>query len=297
MHFKNNLAFKAFNTNNDGTGLDVKEVRSKAKQLGLFSSLDAIDEASSLDQNPAARGEGTDEISQFLSASDDSVRLSNLMSDKVSAIVNKNREVSIGDKVYKLQNDYVFSYKKGDAKLVKEFYAALKGGRTPKPTESKPTQFGDLTVLKSIVHIVQIGGGNDQSNGRSHGKVGCVPHFGPNFRLVGEAVTWSYGVVAGAYVHSVAQFSKKRFWWFIWSDFTAQNLFLSYDVNLYVTNGTSWPSLVGRFSETRSWSASKHLKGFPELYNFGKYTMTGTTSHSVIHNNFSASCTNFNFSI
>lgn len=236
LAFSDYAGLESFIFSTNGKEKATGEVEEKAKSLGLKSHLALAREidGAPADVRAKARQEANDEISQYLSPADDSIRLSAVVDDKLASVLNEKQEIVFGNVVHKIQNDYVFMYKEGSEGLVKEFYKALSEGRTEKPTVGNVVGFGELKIAKSDVRIVDLSERNDSENGRS---ITCNRDLGSNLRLCGEISTSNYFVYSTASIRTNIQQKSRRcfIWcWDTWRDTDANYLAVDFEINVII---------------------------------------------------------------
>jgi hypothetical protein len=243
----------AFNDYSDLEGLilgsngkekSTSEVEEKAKSLGLKSHLAWTKEMEGVPTNVRykARQEGGDEISQYLSPTDDSIRLSSVVDEKLAALLNEQQEITIKGLVHKVQNDYIFVFAEGKEGLVKEYYRELHEGKVGKPSGKEPLLFNTLKIYKTEVKTAS-NLATSTSNGRS--QAGCNVNFNDGAYLLAEVTSSWYFFRSTACIRAfVNKKVGRRCSWFscsdIWQAQSCDRIANYYDI---------WVFLDGRFAE------------------------------------------------
>lgn len=69
-----------------------------------------------------------DQISQYLTPTQEMTRLSRIEDPQLASVLNENQEIQFGNYISKVQNDYTFVYEAGNEALITDFYQALYNG-------------------------------------------------------------------------------------------------------------------------------------------------------------------------
>lgn len=237
LAFSDYAGLESFIFSTNGKEKATGEVEEKAKSLGLKSHLALAREidGAPADVRAKARQEANDEISQYLSPADDSIRLSAVVDDKLASVLNEKQEIVFGNVVHKVQNDYVFMYKEGSEALVKDYYKALNEGKIEKPTVGFTVNFGELKVTKSEVKLIDLLG-DGAVNGRS--SADCNANLRSDLRLCGVISASNYFFYSTSTIRTFIQNKKRKcfLWWCSdrWEDIdNATRLAMDYDINIF----------------------------------------------------------------
>lgn len=156
--------------NEVGNKLPEKIVNTfESKGFSSHYSIRSVDN-SKKSNNAYLRIYSGDDISEYLTPEEDSVRLLPIIDPALASLLNDSQEIQIGsDSIYRVQMDYTFKYPiNNDSELVKKWYMALKAGNTIKPSESSPVSFEDGRLLVYKTKVTLNGGKSTQANGRQN---------------------------------------------------------------------------------------------------------------------------------
>ncbi|MBP6386792.1 MAG: hypothetical protein KA327_09260 [Pseudarcicella sp.] len=221
------------------------------KELGFISHLQVMDNLKHLraDQYEAYKNEN---VKQQLSE--------RIRSPFLATLLNKDREVAIGDSICRFGADYSFKYKKGDEKAVNDFYLSLKksrlaAGSTPKSDkfqvyvsktsyEAIPAAMLQATAkpgAKVAVGVLPWASSTDNVHTSTGNDV--ILDFGNHYRAQGEAWVEYYGI--GRFAGFSTQMEKAtRGWWEDmmygdWMDINASFIEIHVERYKLMTNATS----------------------------------------------------------
>lgn len=294
LAFNDYAGLESFVFATNGKEKTTAEVEEKAKSLGLKSHLALAREiyGAPADVLAKARQEANDEISQYLSPADDSIRLSAVVDDKLASVLNEKQEIVFGNVVHKIQNDYVFMYKEGSEALVKDYYKALNEGKIEKPTVGNVVSFGEMKIAKSEIKMIDLLGGDGAVNGRT--SANCESNLSSNLRLSGVISASNYYFYQTVSITvNVKSKSRRCFLWWCsesWNDTEANYLAANFEVSLIIDR-FSWvgplrgpiygsgPQLSTRlYSKFEPGTSSIDLVGWA-CYIGQKNGFSGTCSH------------------
>jgi hypothetical protein len=157
-----------------------------------------------------------------------------------ASILNKNREVQIGNTIYRCNADYVFEYQRGEEKSIEDFYNQAKSSKMNMP-ELKEIDFKDIKVAKTKINIQKIE--SKQSNPKARVAYNCEQYWGADYRMGGEYWTEWYFFFTTAGVST--QMEVQRGWWIFrgWYDEDAEYIRVEADKLGIKFNGIfGWPT-------------------------------------------------------
>jgi hypothetical protein len=174
---------------------DLEKIKRITKTLNIRSHKEfynSLAEAEHSRSTGYARQDSQDEVSQYLSPDEDSIRLSPIIDPQLAAILNEKQEIQFGEgSVFRVQNDYTFKFTVGDDGLIEEYYKALQSGVAKKPTGEIGVIFGGLNVYKTQVKVISL----DNSEGRTknaRADAMCGLYYADDLRMEGKLYsTWS----------------------------------------------------------------------------------------------------------
>jgi hypothetical protein len=226
LSFENTDAFKSYRKSLDGKS--SKALTTIDKQMGLESHL--LDISETLTSSKGAR------ISQ-----DVYQKLEKRVRDPYFAsILNKNREVQIGNTIYRCNADYVFEYQKGEEKSIDDFYNQAKSSKIDMP-ELKEIDFKDIKIARTKINIQKVE--SKQSNPKARVAFNCEQYWGEDYRMGGEYWTEWYLFFSTAGVST--QMEVQRGWWIFkgWYDEDAEYVRVEADKLGIKFNGIfGWPT-------------------------------------------------------
>lgn len=185
----------------------------------------------------------------------------------IAALLNEKRELEIGnDTIYKIGNDFCFSYNKADEKLVNQFYTDFENSQmTLKQGDLKIIYNGKLTVYGTVhSHTpIVISDSSLKSAGARVSKSSEEFYFNSDHRMRAEFYTNSYLVYATIGVKTVMQQYGKVFWFIKgWKSDNAtristQLLNGGYQITTKSTMPIFVPAISPRFKEEQNNSESR----------------------------------------
>lgn len=154
-----------------------------------------------------------DEISQYLTPNEDSIRLSPIVDPQLASILNEKQEIQFGEgSVFRVQNDFTFNFMVGDDGLIKEYYKALQNGVAKKPTGVIGVAFGGMNVYKTLVKIISL----DNLAGKTKNARGdaiCGLYYADDLRMEGKLYsTWSFFYSSGGIETKIIKRIKSCNW-------------------------------------------------------------------------------------
>lgn len=141
-----------------------------------------------------ARHDSEDEVSQYLSSDEDSIRLSPISDPQLATILNENQEIQFGEgSVFRVQNDYTFNFMVGDDGLINEYYKALQNGTAKKPAGIDAVVFGEMNVYKTLVKVISLDSNLAGRTKNARGDAICGLYYTDDLRMEGKLYsTWSF---------------------------------------------------------------------------------------------------------
>jgi hypothetical protein len=139
--FENVDAFKQYRktidkkNNNDLVAFD--------KQLGLESHLSDIAQTLTVSNNSKMSNEIYQKVEK------------RVRDPYLASMLNKNRELQIGNTIYRCNADYIFEFQEGEEKFIEEFYDHIKSSKINIP-DHQTINFKSLKVAKTDVKIEKI---------------------------------------------------------------------------------------------------------------------------------------------
>jgi hypothetical protein len=230
-----------------------------------------------------------DEISPYLSKEEDSIRLSKIEDVALAALINESQEIQFGeDEVYRVQNDFVFNFKKDQQYLIINYYKALMDGIAKKPEGSEPVIFNGLKVYKTEVKIKSLGVRNSE-NGRTG--MDCFQNLGTDTRFQGTLkCTWYSASIETL----IWKKTGRRCSWGscndVWEIQQANKLAQNFDVYAFLGNRPA-----GRFTLNQTlYNVNAVSYSFSTItgWNTPKYDFSGWICHTADYNGRYLSCQN-----
>ncbi len=334
LKFKDLQALGDFvNSNKKNGQLDIEEVNQRTKKLGFIShrenynskmeavrkvraearvinGLVPIDEAPSGEIPPSEVPSGGvpiyDQISQYLSPTQEITRLAPIEDSELAAVLNEDQEIQFGNSVARVQNDYTFVFNDGNTALITDYYRALSQGAAQIPVGENEVNFGGLKVYKTAVRVISLAPMIDESGGTlggrkdARGSALCGVHYRPDVRMEGKLVsTWAFFYSSGRIETKVIQRYRSCFLWWCsdkWNNnIPASRLAMSYDIYVSFNN-----AVARRYTESREVLNSSLLnRSFGSLYgwNVARFDYSGWSCHSTTYQGMTLSCTNLFFDL
>ena len=198
-----------------------KELMEKDKAIGLDSHL--ADIAVTLGNTKGSRV--SEEVAQKVEK--------RVRDPYFASMLNKNRELQIGNTIYRCNADYVFEYQKGEEKSIDDFYNQAKSSKMNIP-DHKAVDFKDIKVAQTDVKIQKITSKINNPNARV--AYNCTVNYSQDnsYRMGGEYFTEWYFFFTTAGVST--QMEHERGWWIFkgWYDEDADYVSVAaYQVGLY----------------------------------------------------------------
>jgi hypothetical protein len=205
-------------------GVTLKENRLTFETIDAFKQYrKSIDKKSSIQLMEVDKQIGLvshlTDIASTMSSTTKGARISEEVYQKVekrvrdpyfASILNKNREVQIGNTIYRCNADYTFEYQKGEEKSIDEFYNQQKSSKISFPNH-QAIDFKDLKVAKTDVVIQKITSKVNSPNARV--AYDCTINYSQDgsYRMGGEYFREWYFFFTTAGVST--QMEHERGWW------------------------------------------------------------------------------------
>ncbi|MFM8850160.1 MAG: hypothetical protein ACKOE5_07180 [Cytophagales bacterium] len=302
LKFNNYQSFTNFlNANKTNDQLDIEKINRVTKQHGFVSHREHLNlekrEVSPKIQSQARLG-FPDQISQYLTAEEDSIRLSAITDPQLASLINEKQEIQFGeDSVYRVQNDYTFRFHLADTALIIDYYKALKQGTAQKPADIVPVDFGRLKVYKTLVKVISLASGENQTGGRKEARrdAMCSLGYAPDTKMEGKLYsTWAFFYSSGAIETKVIRRIRRCNWF--WCSTTSDNpqpaTRLAMNFDIYVSfNG----AVARRFTESISRENSplnNFSLGSLGGWNVARFDFSGWSCHSTTFAGTTLTCSN-----
>ena len=278
---------------------DLEKIKKVTKSLGVISHRDhyyftIMKEETS--KNEATAREGSfDDIGQYLTPEDDSIRLSPIADPQLASILNEKQEIQFGDDyIFRVQNDYTFHFRVADDILIGDYYKALKNGTIEKPVGVIGVAFGELTVYKTLVKTISLENQTDRSkNGRADAYCGLF--FRDDVKMEGKLYsTWSFFYSSGAIETKVIKRIRTCSFWrckTTWDNpQTVARLAMNFDI--YVSLQGAIATRFTRLIILTNTDSNNFFLGDLTGANVSRFDFSGWSCHSATYAGSTLTCSN-----
>jgi hypothetical protein len=220
--FKDNSSFKDFRTDIDKKS--DKELLSISERLGLSSHLSEVQNIEYNYKHPNSAARLTlSHVTQFKERIKDHY---------LATMLNKDRELQIGKKIYRMDNDYVFVFTKSYKGEIKEFYEQVNSGKITIPDDKQEHNFKNIQVAK-VFHenfTLQEAKTTGKSKNAKLSSDNCIQYSpdGSPKRINGSVWTsWWLIYNSGGISTECEEYTSGLFGWFPhWSDYNADRVWV-----------------------------------------------------------------------
>lgn len=333
LKFKDLQALSDFiNSNKKNGQLDIEAVNARTKKLGFVSHredynmrMESAEKARAeareidivqglgLDQTPDGEIPTEevpggvvpvhDEISQYLTPTQEITRLAPIEDSELAAVLDSNQEIQFGNSVARIQNDYTFIFEEGNENQITAYYKALSQGAAQIPVDQSEVNYGDLKVYKTTVKVIDLASGIDNGGGAMESgrrDALCGLHFRSDVRMEGKLIgTWAFFYSSGRIETKVIQKTRSCFLWWCsdkWNNnIPAIRLAMNFDIYVSFNGG-----IAGRHTKSLSLnnaSLNSYSLGSLWGFNVARFDYSGWSCHSATWQGTTLSCSNLFFDI